>query len=225
MRNLHNMNLLSTIITVLSLITTTLTKEWTKLSEISNLFRVKATKSLFMLYPDLKIFYLNSHQHFHKITSRSPIAEVYSFPCYYFESLLSEYNSIHFYENKFEIETNPVTFTRQSSKRTMHSNDFENKSFQLNACLLGRIFQTRKVQTKAETIEGTMRWQESSSKKFTFRIVWMHNSLKRSVISAVLLSFLTLPLPSFLIQKIPFTMGGRANPPPTPPLFQKLLPP
>ena len=42
--------------------------------------------------------------------------------------------------------------------------DFENKRFPLNACLLSRLFQTGKVQTKAETMGGNMRWQGSSSK-------------------------------------------------------------
>ena len=31
--------------------------------------------------------------------------------------------------------------------------DFENKCFLLNACLLSGLFQTSKVQTKAETVE------------------------------------------------------------------------
>ena len=43
--------------------------------------------------------------------------------------------------------------------------DFENKRLPLNACLLGGLFLTGKVQTKSETIEWHMRWQGSSSKR------------------------------------------------------------
>ena len=51
-----------------------------------------------------------------------------------------------------------------SFKQTVHPNDFENKSFMLNTCLLSGRFQTDKKQTKAETIEQDVRWQGLSSK-------------------------------------------------------------
>ena len=63
-----------------------------------------------------------------------------------------------FMDNKYSL----LVYT--SFKRTVHLSDFENMCFPLNACLLSRLFQTGKVQTKAETMERSMRWQGSISK-------------------------------------------------------------
>ena len=41
--------------------------------------------------------------------------------------------------------------------------NFENKRFPLNACLLSRLLQIGKVQTKAETVEQNVRLQGSST--------------------------------------------------------------
>ena len=51
-----------------------------------------------------------------------------------------------------------------SFKHTVHPSGFENKRFPLNTCFLSGLFQTGKVQTKAETIEPNIRQQGSSSK-------------------------------------------------------------
>ena len=68
-----------------------------------------------------------------------------------------------------------------SFKRTVHPGDFENKCLLQNACPLIRYFKTDKVQTKAETIERTMKWQGSSSKRLFFIIAGVYSSLERSV--------------------------------------------
>ena len=52
--------------------------------------------------------------------------------------------------------------THLSSK--LSTQQFKIKCFPLNACILSRLFQTGKVQTKVETTEQNVRWQESSSK-------------------------------------------------------------
>ena len=57
-----------------------------------------------------------------------------------------------------------------SFKQTVNPSDFGNKRFLLNACLLSRLFQTGKVQTKGETIERNMRWQRSSSKRLSLKL-------------------------------------------------------
>ena len=44
-------------------------------------------------------------------------------------------------------------------------------AFRLNACLLSKIFQIGKVQTKAETIERYMRCQGSSSKRLCLELL------------------------------------------------------
>ena len=50
--------------------------------------------------------------------------------------------------NDKSVLTSVVAF-----KRTVDPSDFENKRFPLNACILSRLFQKGKVETKAETIE------------------------------------------------------------------------
>ena len=56
-------------------------------------------------------------------------------------------------------QSHPVDWPYISFKRVVHPRDFENKRFVRNACLLSRLFQTGKVQTKAETIERNVRWE------------------------------------------------------------------
>ena len=51
-----------------------------------------------------------------------------------------------------------------SYKQTVHPSDLKNIRFLVSTCLLIRLFQTSKVQTKAETMESNMSWQESGSK-------------------------------------------------------------
>ena len=65
-------------------------------------------------------------------------------------------------------------------KPTVHLSEFENKCFPLNANLLGRLFQTGKIQTKTETMEQNMRWQGSSSKRLFLRIAGVYSLLERS---------------------------------------------
>ena len=62
----------------------------------------------------------------------------------------------------------------------MHPSAFENKCFLLNACLLSRLFQTRKVQTKAETIERNM-MESAKQQAFSLRITGVHSFLERGV--------------------------------------------
>ena len=63
----------------------------------------------------------------------------------------------------------------------MHPSDFENKCFLLNICLLSGLFQTGRVQTKAETVEQNMRYQESKQQEFILRIARVHSWLERGV--------------------------------------------
>ena len=70
-------------------------------------------------------------------------------------------------KNRGDIICIPVGFvslTLLSRELCTGPSDFENKCFVLSACLLSRLFQTGKVQTRAEAVERNVRRQGSSSK-------------------------------------------------------------
>ena len=59
-------------------------------------------------------------------------------------------------------------------KQTVHCSNFEKST-----SLLIRLFQTAKVQTKAETIEWNMKWQESNSKGVFYNFCDAQFTLKK----------------------------------------------
>ena len=62
----------------------------------------------------------------------------------------------------------------------MYPSDFENKCFPPSACLLSRLFQISKVQTKSETTEQNM-MVRAKHLAFTLRIIVVHSLLERGV--------------------------------------------